>query len=360
MSQAYAAMGQLTQSERAMSHALALAPHDRFVLRSAVRLYVHLDEPDRAARLLRRTEATRQDPWLIAADIAVATVAGAISPLVRIGRTTLAERRFPPFHVAELASALATLELSAGANRKARKLFEASLHDPTENSVAQATWARRWLPALDTDHAILSTPRTYEARVWNAFSLLDWHEVASASNMWFADEPFSSRPAEMGSYAAAVGLEDYLLAELMLRRALAANPSDDTLINNLAFALANQGNLDEALRVLGTASRPSPRPSTEAALKATEGLIRIRAGHVQQGIALYQQAISEARGDSMARVRYLASIYLARELLIAHRSDAVTAMLVAEATCGGATDPDVLWLLARLRHFAEDPRRGLT
>src|SRR5690242_21067869 len=45
------------------------------------------------------------------------------------------------FDSSELASALATEELEAARARHARRLFEQALTAPTENTVAQATWA---------------------------------------------------------------------------------------------------------------------------------------------------------------------------------------------------------------------------
>jgi hypothetical protein len=52
-----------------------LAPNHRFALRSAARFFLHVGKPDDAQTILRRSEATRRDPWLMAAEIAVSTVA---------------------------------------------------------------------------------------------------------------------------------------------------------------------------------------------------------------------------------------------------------------------------------------------
>ncbi len=243
LARSYILLGQWRKADGAMKMALIIAPDNRFVLRSAARLYVHLDEPDRAHWLLLKQEVTKKDPWLLAAEIAVANVAEIIPKYIRSSKDLLDRKIFHPFHVAELTSAIATIELSAGSNRKARKLFESSLVSPTENSVAQSSWAKQKLPTLNLGDAISLTPRTYEAKAWRSYLTLDWHGLIQASVDWLLDEPFSSRPSQLGFFAAAVGLDDFQLAESITKNGLIANPSDQGLINNHAFALVNQNKL---------------------------------------------------------------------------------------------------------------------
>ena len=86
--------------------------------------------------------------------------------------------------------------------------------------------------------------------------MLDWKGVVAASMDSLLDEPFSSRPAVLGSFAAATGLEDYGLAVNITGNGLIANPNELGLINNLAFSLA-LNKPHEALKELQTASRPA-------------------------------------------------------------------------------------------------------
>lgn len=349
LARGYVVLGQWLQARDAMKSALILAPENRFVLRSAARLYVHIDEPDLAHQILVKRGVTRTDPWLLAAEIATANVAGVAPAFIRSSRDMLQRSIFHPYHTAELTSALASIELFAGSSRKARQLFESSLESPTENSVAQSAWARRWLPTLDLRDAVTATPRTYEARAWNAYLALDWQSLVHASTDWFMDEPFSSRPAEMGSFAASIGLEDHELAERLTRNGLIANPDDPGLINNLAFALANQGKLVEAQRVLRIASRPAPHPALEIALRATQGFVDIRSGNYQKGQQEYLDAISLASKESLHKFGALASIYYAHEMLQAGQFTLPEALSFAETASSRFADPDVRWLLQRLR-----------
>ena len=349
LSRAYAVVGEWNKASNAMKRALTLAPSNRFVLRSSARLYVHLDEPDRAHFILANEPRTQNDPWLLAAEIAISNVVGTQSKFIRNSRNLLAERNHHPFHTAELASALATLDLVNGANRKARKLFEASLENPTENTVAQSIWAKKSLPTLEIGNAITKTPGTYEARALNAYLALDWKGVVAASIDWLLDEPFSSRPAVLGSYAAATGLEDYKLAESITRNGLIANPNDPTLINNHAFTLANQNKPIEALEVLKLASRPAPNKGTEIVLRATEGLIDLKLGNWEAGQAKYLDAISMAQKESLHTIAVLAAMHFVNELVNLGQISVGEGIDFVERVSPKTSDPDIVWLSQKLK-----------
>src|ERR1700710_2310399 len=67
----HASLGQSGAALHAMRRALALQPDHRYFLRAAARLHVHVDKPDEAHALLRRSPRSRSDPWLVATEIAI-------------------------------------------------------------------------------------------------------------------------------------------------------------------------------------------------------------------------------------------------------------------------------------------------
>jgi tetratricopeptide (TPR) repeat protein len=351
LSLAYILLGQLDQSKRAMNNALSLSPNNRFVLRSATRLFVHLDDPEYAHSLLFLNELTRKDPWLIAAEIATAAVANLTPKFVRLGQRLLENKEFSNFHLAELASSLATLELSSGSNKKARKLFQQSLLKPTDNSVAQSVWVKREFSSLDTDNAIRITPRTYEAQAIKALLNQNWIEAITFSKLWLSDESFSSRPAEFGSYAASLGLEDYEMAEDFTRRGLIANPYDLTLINNLAFAQANQGKLAEARKTLFSYSWQNASDKERIALTATHGMINLREGNIGKGKDLYNEAIYTAKISGRLEHKALASLYFAREMYFAGEFSKDVALSFANDATRTIVNPGVSTLMNNLKNI---------
>lgn len=315
LSQAYTNIGSVDQAIGAMQTAIFLAPDNRFILRSATRLFIHFDIPDRANRLLLSREITIRDPWLLSAEIATATVEGKTSRLIKYGKEIIQNERFRPFHVSELASALGTVELNNGAIKKAKKLFQISLIDPNENSVAQSIWAQRNINSLDISIAFQKTPNIFEALARKAYFDLDWDLLISASKSWLKDEPFSSRPAELGSFAASDGKKDYLLGETFCRNGLIANPLDLSLLNNLAFSLVNQEKIEEAeIEFEKSRNIPTSEP-VEIALKATEGLICFRKGDYQKGQELYLDAMRLAEKKHLEDYKNRAAIYYAIEMM---------------------------------------------
>jgi len=345
----YAILGQQRQAVRAMEIALRAAPTNRFVLRSACRLFVHIDEPDRAHELLQKSDRTRSDPWLMAAEIAAASVAerGALS--AKRGRRLLEAASLSPHHLAELASAIATLDLSAGDARKARRWFRQSLADPTENAVAQAGWASQRVSGVEVGRDLIEKARSHEAEALRDYREGRWSEAIKSCEAWLLDEPFSSRPAALGSYLASVAAHDYRLAEQLARRGLTANPDDPLLINNLVVALANQGRVEEAEGEFRRIQTGTAEALLRATLVATEGLLHFRRGAVVQGRDFYRKAMELATGASSRRTLALAAVHLAREELLARSEEALPALQVAVKACEGLEAWEVLEMLEELR-----------
>src|SRR5439155_16681610 len=306
LARAYSMIGQHDQSVRAMERALRLTADNRFVLRSAARLFVHIDEPDKAHTLLIRSDRTKHDPWLLAAEIAVAAVADRRALFVKQGRKLLEHGDFPPLHTAELASAIATMDMTSGDMKKARQLFKESLIDPTDNSLAQAGWASTKISGVEVSLELLNKPRCFEARAIRESKEGKCGSAIKQCDNWLLDEPFSSRPAALGSYLAGVAEQDHRLSEEFARRGLRANPADGLLRNNLVVALANQGQVEEAASEFNQISDAPEELRTT--LIATEGLLQFRKGNLEEGRRRYREAIERAERDGERRRVALATL----------------------------------------------------
>lgn len=312
-SRLYSILGQNPQSSSAMNSAVYLAPDNRYILRSASRLFVHLHEPGRAHDLLKGSTSTQNDPWLLAAEIAVGSVANRSTRFIRAARSMLSQDKYSHFETSELASAVATLEFSGGANRKARQLFRRSIIKPTDNSVAQAEWASRLVGGLDVKLKAKETPFSYEARAGIARYDGDADSVIENCQRWAEDEPFSVRPFELGSYIAVAVIRDFDLGEKFAKSGLFANPDNLALLNNLTVALANKGDMAAADEVFSKIERFEISEQIRPALLATEGLLHFRHKRPEKGQQFYMKAIDEARRLDFKKSRLLALIHLVRE-----------------------------------------------
>lgn len=347
-------LGSLPAAERSMRTALNLQPANRFVVRSAVRLYLLLDQFDLAHHVVSHDPSLVRDPWLRATSLATASLSGQSPTSMRATRRVLEVGHYSPWHLSELAGQVATLELGAGDMRRARRTMRQALVDPTENSLAQAEWAsaQHGIDAPSSDK--LTRPLSFEARALANAAAANWEESIHAAIGWHADQAFDPSPAIFLSYIASITKENYALSEEAARRGLISNPSHGLLRNNLVFALANQGKTSEAREQLLRV--PQPRPGTREGftLMATKGLVRFREGDPEGGRALYSTAVERLLSVPENRdVGTLAQIFWAREELRAGTPNAPALVSTALSLAGNSQSGEVkLWTL-RLLDIAE-------
>ena len=313
LSRTYAILGLREQAERSMTVALQLAMNNRFVLRSASRLWVYLDDPERAHDIIGRADRTCYDPWLLAAEIAIGSIDEKTPRFVKAARRMLSGEKFSPAHISELASAVATLELASGGIKKSKKLFGRSLEYPTENSIAQAAWASRQNNKIRFEDQHLELHNAFEAESWIYYQKSQWEQAVNRCKLWQYDQPFSSRPSIQGSYVSAIALEDYATSEQFANQGIRANPKNAILLNNLAFAHINRGNIEGAKEVLSKVKRLQLSDQEWVSLQATRGLLEFRDGNADAGRELYSEARSKARKMEDSKLFALASSFYAIE-----------------------------------------------
>jgi tetratricopeptide (TPR) repeat protein len=309
----YTTLGMREQAARVVRVALALTPQDRFVLRCASRFLVHIGEPDKAHAILKRSDATPTDPWLLAAELAVASILEKSSRFTRAAGHMLEGKTAPPLHLSELAGALASTELWSGNTRRAGKLFTQSLTDPTENALAQGVWASREVSIAQIGAVLKAQPTANEAQTLSTFWAGLWPDSVAFSAKWAKDEPFSTRPFVHGSFLASTALENPPEGERIARLGLRVNPNDPGLLNNLAFSLVGEGKPAEAKEAISEVPFERAPDHSKICLLATKGLIEYRLGKPAAGRKLYQEAIAKAAKLKLAALKARALLYLARE-----------------------------------------------
>ena len=317
----YVALGQGRSAEKPVMMALALAPNNRFILRSASRFFLYLGndpnyerDPKQAHDILRKAERVRVDPWILAAEIAVASAVGRTSRLIKVGRNLVNSNNLSPSHISELASALATVELAAGKVREGKRLFRRALEKPTENVLAQAGWLRRQMSDLSEISSInWEIPCAYEARAWANIIDKNWLESLKAAELWQRDEPFSKRAAVFGSWVALTLEGVFKKSEALARQGLIMHPKDFFLLNNLSVALAYMGRVSEAIQEFEKIDKEEANGEYKATYLATMGLIKFRDGSVEEGRRLYREAVDEAKKKNDIEIANWALLHFARE-----------------------------------------------
>jgi tetratricopeptide (TPR) repeat protein len=321
------AMQQDRAALRYVRTAVALAPKSRFVLRAAARYYLHIGDHEVAHDLLRRSPLIASDPWVQASEIAVATVRGQTSTLVKQTIRILSEASQVGADGSELASAVGTVELLAGSNKKAKLLFKHALCHPNDNSLAQAEWAATKLK-LVVDKQALQTPMSFEANSHNAYRHQQIDEAIEHAVLWARDEPFASRPMDAQCYL--LSLEGRY-AEALEAAKVAASLDGDELgpALNLIFAKTQAGDLDDAMENFLRLGRHRNLKQFATHYLANGGALAYALGDIEGGRQLYQHAIRAARARGEAVSEGLARAFFAR--IATNAGDPQATAIVQEA-----------------------------
>lgn len=307
----YVNLGQKDRAENFLDRAVKLRSDSRFVLRAASRFLVHKGATEKALDLLRRY-GQPTDPWILAAEISIATILQLPSRNQKQAVLLSTDEGLRPRSRSELSAALASQAYDRNEFKRARQFFRAAMFDPSDNVVAQLEWATTRLEKIEPSQEALGGPFAFEARARRAFTIGQFALALQESLAWLEDEPFSSRPATYCSFIASLVLEDFELGAECARRGLIANPSTVMLRNNLAYALACQGRLADAEAEL---KRIHTTPSEHDAfvVKATEGLLLFRRGFAEEAVQKYKEAIASAEKEGDPRFVALCRCVLARE-----------------------------------------------
>jgi tetratricopeptide (TPR) repeat protein len=312
----YTIAGVNNKAKKAILAALQLAPHNRFVLRSAARFFIHVGDKDEAHNLLSKASTIKEDPWLLASEIAIADSMGKTSRFSRIARKKI-DADVPPSELTELASALGSLEADSGNHRIARRFLRQALVKANENSIAQIQWLNRARLGEAIDVSEANPPLLHEANAWSYYYKGDFTAARDESLCWLRDQPFASAPASLSSYILAELLADYPTGKAITSAALRSNPADSTLLNNLAVCLIELGELPEAEEILSRLEMEVNDKKVNAVYKATFGKLAFRKGDIERGRLLYLEAIQEAKDSNIKATAARAAIHLATEEVIA-------------------------------------------
>jgi tetratricopeptide (TPR) repeat protein len=317
LSRQYSIIGQQKQAINAMKIAMQLAPENRFILRSAVRLFAHYDDLELSHDIVRKCKFTNVDPWLTSAEISLATLRGRTSRFMKIGAEMVSSKNLSPFSFTELASSLGTVEIINGNKKKSRDLFHKALLSPNDNSLAQIEWASKIDAQLDINQSNFQVKHNFEAMALENFNNMKLDDALNSTFHWFLDMPFSKRPVMLGSHISAL-LNDKERARDFLKAGLVSHPYDPQLLNNLGYSFALENKTEEALDYINKAGSISSMDiSTKICLTATRGLISFRTGLPDLGRKLYLDAIQQAKDIKSEYFNWLAILnYVREELLI--------------------------------------------
>ena len=347
---AYTVLGQWKQAEHALDMALRLAPDNRYVLRSLARFYIHIDAPEVAWKIFRRTGSVESDPWLKSCEINLAVLAEKAPK--RIPREDLGEvLQGDAFFYSELLESVGMVHLLNGKDKHARKVFEMAWKAASHNVVTHGEWVtRHHFPALE-EKISGKFNESLEALTFSSYFAEDIDAAARSAADWTFEEPYSTKPVSMAAYLASLRGE-YAVSEQFARRGLDSNPEDVGLRNNLVFALLKKGSVEEAER-----QQPCLPPQgirNQICYIATQGLLNFKKGNAEVGRCLYAEAIGLAEKEKHLRLLSMARLNLALAELESGGVDAARAVTEIVGQVSEDKNPDVRFLRKRVETGMEN------
>lgn len=293
----YTIVGEIDAAEKSFAMALGVAPNNRHVLRSYSRFMFHAGEAEVARKRLLRTASIKHDPWLQAAEIALAEVSGVGSNTASLATSAINQNRIPPEHRSELATALATLEYAAGNRKKFKKRLDESLQSPTDNALAQAMWYARDAgldmesETADEPLVLLALRRSREALTYSYLQAKKWKEAVASFRSWQSEEQFSNHIAVQGSYYAVAFAADHEAAIALCKNALSANKNSAMLLNNLCVAQRRLGESTDAEVTLASLKSVAKNWQEDPTYLATDAMVSFAQQAPDHGRRQYVKAL---------------------------------------------------------------------
>jgi len=309
----HAILGNEIKSRNAMLVAIKLGKGNRFILRSAARCFLHINEPDIAIEVLKKSDLCGFDPWINSAEIAIADRINRKSYCIDSAKNLLRNDNLSPYSKSELAACLGTIELCNGAVKKGKLHFKEALLDPSENALAQIQWMLSRVNILSASQFSQTIPASYEAQARCHFRNENYLESISAAEKWGCFQPFSSMPLILASYIASVCLDDDKKNISIIQKSLPIHRQNHTLMNNLSFSLIRVGQLDAAKKILDSILQKNLNDHEKYVISATQGLHFFRSGNAKMGQECYKNAIRGFEKTKDFKSAAIASYYWALE-----------------------------------------------
>lgn len=315
----YMLLGQLDRAEEHIKTALYLDSHNRYVVRSSARFFIHRNDEDSAINVLRKSRLTKKDPWLMASEISVSQKYGRRSPNLKRALELIDSKNYSYFDLSELCGTIGMEEYENGAYKKSRRLFNQSLTSANDNSFAQAQWmAKNRQMDLEFPRQPINTSFK-EALCYEKFFAGDFKSALQYAIEWQDETPYSLKSAMFGSGISTTFQKDYMTSIRLLTTYLRTNQRNKAALNDLAYAYALNNDTENAQMTINLAAREIDKNHYELVdicILATQGLILFRGGMAEEGTKFYEIAIESSRPLEDKDMLHSAILNYARELLL--------------------------------------------
>lgn len=303
---AHGALGSLRKAISATRTAVSLSPANRTAAFNLVAFYSILGDKSAALHVLSGLQGHR--PNELPVYLAVAEVYARFGDYVeaerelRKAKSERAAWAASPEDRAALKANLVAVECCLGkiaideGRRRIRRTLEDSEYRDLAIARIYAGWCKKTTDADDLESLLRELGRRHNSvnltsfRVQLAFLRGDFDDALRGARVWAANDPFDAGAAATLTYLLVEVERAYDEAVREGQAALHRLPGNALLRNNVAYSLILGGRLSEARRIV---SDPRTQEGHDV-LVATRGLLALKEGNIDEGLALYETAASQA------------------------------------------------------------------
>lgn len=341
----HAALGNSIESLKCMSVAFKLSRYNSFIARGYSRLLVHLDDPERAVKILSMTGQTKSNPMILSADISIKTIFNLKDIYITAGIKLLESFKGDRWMTSELSASVGSLELESGSIKKAKQHLKNASQLPTENTISQLFWLKHKMQ-LNFSHNFPEPEPSIEAKVIHYYSSGDYKNCVSALLNLHSFQPFSERPVVDAVYLTLVALKDPATAVNIFENYAYVLHNSAMAVNNQIVALLELGRMSEAEAYLFKIVKMSRSERENTILQATIAMHQYRIGNPDLGRTLYQQVVDQLVAKNDKRDIGLLYYYFGKEELRSNKEMGASLIEKAKSTLASTkANPEVLKLL---------------
>lgn len=339
LARAYTIKGLKEKAKKATIIALQLAPYDRYIVRCAVRFFLHIGDYESAWHYVSKASKSHFDPWIKATEVNVANILERSTPNIK--KLIPKELSFGQlYHFSELLESYGYLELTSGNDRKARKKLKLAWQNPSDSVITHAEWLiRNKLPVLK-EMPDLEFSRSPEANTWQHYVELELGKAMEAAQEWELEEPYSKYPFIVGT-CIACNADKPDIGVGIAERGLMIDPNNKAILNNLCYALLRVGDTASASKYIKKLYSKNGTDSDLIAL-ATIGLYEFKTNNIEKGRQAYVEVIRKFKQQGKPKLQGEAMLNLAIAELDSKTSDSREIAMMALSNTENLKDPGVL------------------
>ena len=290
LSRAFAIAGHDEKAKKAAMAALQLAPYDRYIVRCAVRCFLHIGDFDRAWNYIKGASQYNLDPWIKATEVNVALITEHNIPDFKIPANLSSDQIF---HYSELLESAGLLDIISGNDKKAKKKFRIAWSKPSQNVITHAEWIlRNRLPGL-RESTTLKFEQSLEAKTWVNYINFKLNEALDSAIQWGVEEPYSKYPFLIGSTIAVNAGYPEFGAKIAMK-GLQIAPNDRFIFNGICYASLRAGKVDDASLYIDKL-KFNDGTDLDLFCQATRGLYEFKIKKIDVGRQMYNEVMEQFR-----------------------------------------------------------------